>query len=63
MFACDVPDNIYRFRRLRWGQPDKPWLRRGSPLPQTDAPRRIKALPLLAGAVLIVALVLLVSGG
>jgi hypothetical protein len=25
--------NVYRFRKLKWGNPEKPWLKRGSPLP------------------------------
>lgn len=25
--------NVYRFRRLKWGDPEKPWLKRGAPLP------------------------------
>jgi len=25
--------NVYRFRKLKWGDPEKPWLKRGSPLP------------------------------
>jgi hypothetical protein len=30
--------NVFRFRKLKWGDPERPWLNRGSPLP--DAPRR-----------------------
>lgn len=25
--------NVYRFRKLKRGDPEKPWLKRGSPLP------------------------------
>ena len=30
--------NVYRFRRLKWGNPEKPWLKRGSPLPPVGRP-------------------------
>lgn len=29
--------NVFRFRKLKWGDPEKPWLKRGSPLPQASA--------------------------
>jgi hypothetical protein len=28
--------NVYRFRRLKWGNPEKPWLKRGTPVPHAD---------------------------
>lgn len=49
-----MPDNIYRFRRLKWGKPQKPWLERAAPLPP-EKPRRARLdspLVILAGAVL-----------
>ena len=30
--------NVYRFRKLKWGNPEKPWLKRGSPLPPIGGP-------------------------
>jgi hypothetical protein len=49
-----VPDNIYRFRRLKWGKPQKPWLERGAPLPP-EKPRGVRLdnpLVIFAGAAL-----------
>lgn len=33
-----MPKNVYRFRKLKWGDPEKPWLKRGSPLPPLGGP-------------------------
>ena len=29
--SLPVPNNIFRFRKLKWGDPERPWLRRGAP--------------------------------
>ena len=60
-----MPDNIYRFRRLKWGKPQKPWLNRGAPLPP-EKPRGGKLdtpMMVLAGAVLAVGLGWLLLAG
>ena len=66
--------NVFRFRRLKWGDPEKPWLKRGSPLPPAGgslppgpqgAERRWLDSPwlVLAGAVLAFGLGLLLFSG
>lgn len=65
--------NIYRFRKLKWGDPEKPWLKRGSPLPpvngsQPPPPRRSRSLGdspwvILGGAVLAFGLGWLIFAG
>lgn len=34
--------NVFRFRKLKWGDPERPWLKRGAPLvgPGTAQPGR-----------------------
>jgi hypothetical protein len=59
-----VPDNIYRFRRLKWGKPSKPWLARGAPLPP-ETPRGARfenPIVIVAGAVLALGLGWLLFG-
>lgn len=42
-YVVAMTKNVYRFRKLKWGDPEKPWLKRGSPLPVGETapgPRR-----------------------
>ena len=57
--------NVFRFRKLKWGDPERPWLGRGSPVP--EAPRRgpwfDSPWMILAGFVLAFGLGWIVFGG
>ncbi len=54
-YLGEMVKNVFRFRKLKWGDPERPWLRRGPPLPPDETRRGLNLdspLLILLGAVL-----------